>query len=495
MPDCLFIFDFRKIPLMIKKILLWSLFALLVLFAVVLFKTITFSSVQSKEVAFPAPAVTERSLANFKGAINIQTISREDASKIDTNQFLAFHDYLEKTYPLAHAQLKREKVAHFSLLYTWEGKNPQLKPAILMAHQDVVPIEEATQKMWTVDPFSGIVKDNYIWGRGTADDKINLVSIMEAVEKLVAENFKPERTVYLVFGHDEEIGGRGAEAVAKLMKDRNIQADLVLDEGGVITKEKVPGMTQPIALLGTAEKGYMSLKLTAEKSGGHSSMPDKETSIDILAKAIMKLRANPFEPKFSVPMQGFIRALGPEMPFLQKMIFANTWLFKGVLVGVYEKSGAGNAMVRTTLVPTIMSAGVKDNVVPTVATAYVNLRLLPGDKGADIKEQVIKLINDPRVTVEYKNGFFTEASAVTDENGERFKDVAYAIQHAYPETLVSPFLMIGATDSRKFEGISSNIIKFSPMIDPIGFHGIDERVSVESFQTSLWFYEQLIREF
>jgi carboxypeptidase PM20D1 len=239
----------------------------------------------------------------------------------------------------------------------------------------------------------------------------------------------------------------------------------------------------------------MSLLLSVEKNGGHSSMPDKETSIDILSKALVRLRANPFEAKFSEPTNGFIRAIGPEMPFLQKMVFANTWLFKGVIVGIYEKSGAGNAVVRTTLVPTIINAGIKDNVVPTIATAYVNLRLLPGDTGPDMKEQVIKIIEDPRVKVEYKNGMFTEASKVTDVNGSGFKTVASTVQHIYPNVLISPLLMIGATDSRKFENVSSNIIKFSPMVDPIGFHGIDERVSVDSYKTSLWFYEQLIKGF
>ncbi len=481
---------------MIKKIILWLLFAVLVLVVVLVFNTLRFTSIQLHEEAFPAPEVSDKALANFKGAINIKTISYGDVALIDTTQFLAFHSYLEKTYPLIHQNLKREKISNFSLLYTWEGKNSKQKPAILMAHQDVVPIEEATQKMWTVDPFGGEVKDNFIWGRGTTDDKINLISIMEAIEKLLKDNFKPERTVYLAFGHDEEIGGRGAEAIAKLLKERNIEADFVLDEGGVITKEKIPGMTaKPVALLGTAEKGFLSLVLTAEKNGGHSSMPDKETSIDILSKAIVRLREKPFDPEFSQPMNDFIQAVGPEMPFLQKMIFANTWLFKGVLIGIYEKSGPGNAMVRTTLVPTIIDAGMKDNVIPTVATATVNLRLLPGDKADAVKQRVIDIIQDERVKVEFKNGFFTEASEVTDVKSEAFKDVAYAIQHSYPETLVSPFLMIGATDSRKFNIVSKNIIKFSPMIDPIGFHGIDERVSVESFKTSLWFYEQLIREF
>src|SRR6185369_2322133 len=302
---------------MIKKILLGLLGLVVFLVAVLLFNTFTFSSIQTHEDALPAPEVTEKGLTNFTGAINFKTISFGNASLFDSSQFIAFHDYLEKTYPLVHAKLKREKVKRFSLLYTWEEKNPQLKPVILMAHQDVVPIEEGTEKIWTVDPFAGVVKDNYIWGRGTTDDKINLISIMETVEKLLSQNFKPERTIYLAFGHDEEVGGYGAEAIAKLLQERKVQAELVLDEGGIITKERIPNMTKPVALLGTAEKGYMSLLLSVEKNGGHSSMPDKETSIDILAKALVRLRENPFEAKFSQPTNDFIRAIGPEMPFLQ----------------------------------------------------------------------------------------------------------------------------------------------------------------------------------
>ena len=181
---------------MIKKILLGLLGALALLVAIILFNTFTFSSIQTHEAALPAPEVSEKALTNFTSAIKFKTISFGDASQFDSTQFLAFHDYLEKTYPLVHAQLKREKVKGFSLLYTWEGKNSQLKPVILMAHQDVVPIEEASRSLWTVDPFAGVVKDNYIWGRGTTDDKINLISIMESVEKLLSQNFKPERTIY-----------------------------------------------------------------------------------------------------------------------------------------------------------------------------------------------------------------------------------------------------------------------------------------------------------
>jgi carboxypeptidase PM20D1 len=322
-----------------------------------------------------------------------------------------------------------------------------------------------------------------------------LVSICESVEKLVIENFQPERTVYLVFGHDEELGGKGAVAIAQLMKQRNIVAEMVMDEGGIITKEKIPGMKEPVALVGTSEKGYLSIELVVEIPGGHSSMPEKETAIDILTKAIVTLRSHPFEPQFSVPMQGFIKSLGPEMPFVQKMAFANPWLFKGLIIGTYDKSAPGSAMLRTTIAPTIINAGIKDNVIPTQAKATVNFRLLPGDLSEDVIDRVKKIIDNDHVKISRLDaGAMAEASAVTPMDGYGYQKVETTIKKSYPNLLSSPFLMLGATDSRHFGEVSDNIVKFSPMIDPIGFHGIDERVSLESYQTALWFYEQLLKD-
>ncbi len=222
-------------------------------------------------------------------------------------------------------------------------------------------------------------------------------------------------------------------------------------------------------------------------------MPAPETSIDILTKAILKLRANPFEARFSESMTGFIESLGPEMPFIQRLAFANPWLFKGMIVGIYESSPAGNAMVRTTIAPTIIQAGIKDNVIPTLATATINFRLLPGDKAEAVISKIKEVIADDRVKVTVFGNGFSEASEVTSMNSGGYRKIEKAIKTSYPDLLTSPFLMIGATDSRYFGEVSPNIIKFSPMIDPIGFHGIDERVSLESYKTALWFYEQLIR--
>ncbi|MBY0436516.1 MAG: M20 family peptidase, partial [Cyclobacteriaceae bacterium] len=433
-------------------------------------------------------------IAHFQQAISYKTISYGDSTLFDSTAFIGFREFLQKSYPLLHATLSREIVADYSLLYTWKGKNPELKPIVLMAHQDVVPIEEATQTMWTVNPFEGVVKDNYIWGRGTTDDKINLVSIFEAIEKLLKENFQPDRTVYLAFGHNEEIGGTGAKAIANLLVSRKVSAEMVMDEGGIITKEKIPGMDKPVGLIGTSEKGYLSVELTVEKSGGHSSQPEPETSIDILANAILKIRNNPFDASFSESTQGFLDHVGPEMPFVQKMVFANQWLFKSVIMSTYSKSGAGNAMLRTTAVPTIIDAGIKDNVIPTVAKATVNQRLLPGDASTDVIEQLKKIVADERITIKPANSFLAEASAVTPVNSFGYQTLSKTIRKTAPNTVTAPFMLMGGTDSRHFAGVSSSIVKFSPMIDPIGFHGIDERVSLESYGLAIWFYEQLLRD-
>jgi carboxypeptidase PM20D1 len=485
---------FLKLLLNMKRVFLSLLAIVFILLAIIFFNTLRFTSSSAAVEATPPAAANPAAIDHLIEGISYKTISFGDSSKFDSSQFIGFRKFLERTYPLVHKNLTREIVDGYSLLFTWTGKNPKTNPVVLMAHQDVVPVEEQTSAMWTSDPFKGVVKDDYIWGRGSADDKINLISILESCETLLSKGFQPERTIYLAFGHNEEVEGTGAIAMAKLLKSRDVMADLVLDEGGIITAEKIPGMeNRPVALLGTSEKGAMSLELRVEKSGGHSAMPEAETAIDILAKAITRLRAKNFEPRFSPSTEGFLQAVGPEMPFEHKIVFANLWLFTPVVHGIYEKTNTGNAMIRTTIAPTILSSGIKDNVVPTVATATINLRLLPGDSSRMVIGRVKSLIADDRVTIRVK-GKIREGTEVTSAEGYGFQKVAEAIRKTHENVVASPFLMIAATDSRYFSEVSDNIIKFSPMIDPIGFHGIDERVSLQSFNISLAFYERLISD-
>lgn len=475
-----------------KRFLKLILILLLLLVGVLMFNTLRFASKQVYETVQLPPRVADSTISHLLQAIKHKTISNGDPALFDSSAFHNFHLFLEQTYPLTHRSLTLEHVG-FSLLYKWTGKDSSRNPFVLMAHQDVVPIEEATRGLWTVDPFEGVVKDEFIWGRGSADDKINVIAILEAVEKLLGDGFQPPRTIYLAFGYDEEVGGTGARAMAALLHERNITADLVLDEGGIITLDKVPGITKPVALIGTAEKGYLSLELTVEKNGGHSSMPEKETALDILSKALVAIHDHPFDAGFSTPTEGFLNHVGPEMPYPEKIVFANTWLFKPIVIGIYEKSPGGNALVRTTSAATIIHAGIKDNVVPSKATATVNFRLLPGDDSKKVIQRITEIINDERVKIGHREDFVAEPSAVTPADGFGFNLVSKIVHRTMDNTIVTPFLMIGGTDSRHMELISTQVIKFSPMTDPIGFHGIDERVSIESFGQSLWFFENLIR--
>lgn len=477
-----------------KKIILFSLLAISIFTGIILFNTVNAPNKQRKINASALPALSDYALKHFQQAITFQTVSYGDAAQWDSVSFINFRRFLEITYPSVHHQLKREIISNYSYLYTWQGKNNSLKPYILMAHQDVVPIEESTRNQWQFEPFGGIIKDGYICGRGTTDDKINLISILEAAEKLLKENYQPERTIYFVFGHDEELGGKqGAQKIAALLEQRNIKAELIIDEGGYVTKEKVPGISKPVALIGTAEKGYLSIEFSVNKRGGHSSMPEAETAVDILMKAMVKLREHPFEAKFVESTINFFEFLGPEMKFPNNLAFANPVIFKSLIVKKYEKTGSGNAMIRTTFVPTIFNAGIKDNVVPTLATAIVNFRLLPGDSSKYIFQKAKEIINDNRIVMKNLSEDRPEATPTASAETAAFKIFDSIIRKSYSGVITTPFLMIGGTDSKHFYGVSENIFKFSPMQDPIGFHTIDERVSIESYQHSIWFFEQLMR--
>lgn len=467
--------------------------ALFVLVVVVLVRTFTFSSHQPDVAYEAAPPLTQPSIEHLQRAIQFQTISFAADVEPDTAQFNGFHRFLLATYPRVHQSLELKKIAGQSLLYKWSGSDPSLKPFVLMAHQDVVPIEEASKSLWTIDPFEGLVKNDTIWGRGACDDKINLIGILEAVEKLLNEDFQPKRTIYLAFGHDEEIGGRGARAIAAELKQNGVSAELVIDEGGIVTKKQIPGIDKPVALIGTAEKGYLSLELQVELKGGHSSMPAAETAMDVLDQALVAIRKDPFPAHLTPVTNAFLDHVGPEMSFVSKMAIANRWLLSSLVVSNYEKTPGPNAFVRTTIVPTIYHAGIKDNVVPTIASAVVNLRLLPGDSSSFAIERVRKTINDSRVTIKPLGDFVSEPTPITPIEGQAFKLVQRTARKTFPETLTAPFLMIGGTDSRYMDIISNQVIKFSPMTDPVGFHGIDERVSLNSYRDTIWFFESLIR--
>lgn len=467
----------------------------LVLVVVLLLKTVFYSSKQLTVNPVEAIEINDESIIHLSKAVSYRTISYEDYSLTDTLQFVQFHAFLDSTYPLISEHLEKEIHGNNALLYKWQGKNINLKPFILMAHQDVVPVVEEN---WEKGPFSGEIDTLFIWGRGTLDDKGSLISIFEAVEKMLEEGFTPDRTIYLVFGDDEEVTGKGAQALAATLKNRGVEAETVIDEGMSITSGIVPMISNPVALIGTSEKGYLSVELTSKSAGGHSAMPQSETAISILSTALVKITNNQPAPKFTPPVKGFLDFIGPEIPWPARIVFANQWLLGGVLKSIYTSSGPGNASVRTTTAPTMLKAGIKDNILPTEAKATVNFRLLPGDTSDKVIARLRKVINDDRISVmALKNS--QEPDKVSPINCKAFNLLNKTIKECYENTYVAPTLVTGATDSYYFSEVSPHVYRFAPTIltpeDLDRNHGNNERITIKNYKSMINFYYRLVKNF
>ncbi len=446
--------------------------------------------------SLPAFSVDAKVVADhLASVIKIDTISHEDPAEDDTSKFKVLHAQLKKQYPLTHAALQKEMVDGFSLLYTWKGSNPSLDPVVFMAHQDVVPADEHTLNQWTHAPFSGAIADGFIWGRGTLDIKNQMIAVFEAVEHLLYNNFQPERTVMLAFGHNEEVLGSGAKETVAYLKAKGIHAQSVIDEGGAVYDGIIPGVKGMAAAIGNTEKGYLSLKLQAQASGGHASTPPQSTAIGILSRAIDRLQTHPFpaHPAAVLPM---FKGLGSATSPLMQLAFSNLWFFSGLIRAKLASNPEAIATIRTTTAPTIIKGGVKDNVLPSVAEAVINFRLLPGDSIASVCEQVRRIINDARVTFEPMADKAWEASPVSPVECKAFQHIANVTTELFPGTAIAPYMMLGATDGRNFCDISEQVYRYSPVLvapeDMHRVHGVNERISLDAMHKMAEFFYRLI---
>jgi carboxypeptidase PM20D1 len=464
---------------------------------VLVVRTLRFHSQQIAVQPATGLRVDSGAAERLADALEFRTISYQDSTQFDAHEFRAFQAFLEQAFPKTHATVSRETVGTFGLLYKWNGSDPTLAPIVLMAHQDVVPVEPGTESRWTYPPFEGRIADGYVWGRGAMDDKGNLMAELEAIETLLSQNAVPRRTVYLASGYDEEVGGpRGAAAIARLLNERGVHPEFVLDEGGALATGMVPGVTGPVALVGIAEKGYLTLDLTVQAEGGHSSMPPRQTAVGVLSAAIDRLEKHPVPGGIRGPTAEMFAYLGPELPFGMRLFFANRWLFGKILAHTFGASAPGNAMLRTTTAPTIFQAGIKENVLPSSAHAVVNFRLLQGDSIAGIVDYVRRTIDDPRVKVEIAPTFKTEPSPVSPVESDAFRLLARTIREVAPSAIVVPWLVVGGTDSRYFTALTRNVYRFGAIPlgreDPERAHGTNERVSVSGYEQNVKFYLRLI---
>ena len=473
-----------------KKIIYTLLAIVGVLVAILLFNTVSLSSKQVASEPLEKIAISNGVYTNLSKAIQYPTISYSEDAIPDSAAFYGFHRFLSETFPLVHEKLTLEKISDYSLLYTWNGTNKDKKPIILMSHQDVVPVDQPTLTDWEAGPFEGKITSTDIIGRGTLDDKGTLMALLESVELLLKESFVPSQTIYLAFGHDEEVGGaNGAAKIAQMLKERGVNASMTLDEGGFLADGLVPGIDKTVAMVNLAEKGFASFRLIVETKGGHSSAPPKENTIGMLAQAIVDLEANQLPYTLVEPINYQLDYMGAELPFLKKVAFANPWLFKKPILEALN--------AHTTTAATIIGGGVKNNVIPTVAEATINFRILPGETIASVKEHIENTVSD-KIRVE-PVGFLTNPSPVSRIDSEAYKSLEKTIRSVFPESVVVPGLVGGGTDARYFYEVSDDVYRFYPIrLAPDSmtrFHGIDEKIGKENYKEIIEFTYQLIKQF
>ena len=446
----------------------------------------------ARRVGVP-PAAAER----LAGSLRIRTISSEDPAAVDPDAFRKLHAYLEAAFPRAHAHLRRETVGTHSLLYTWEGRDSSLAPIMLAGHMDVVPVEAGTDDDWHEDPFGGRIVNGFVWGRGAIDNKSAVVGALEAVEMLLHDGFQPTRTVYLAFGHDEEAGGtQGARAIAALLKARGVELEMVLDEGGVISDGVLSGVSDPVALVGIAEKGFVTVELSTRAGGGHSSLPPRETAVGILSAAIARLEDTPMPARLEGATRQLFERIGPRFPTLHRAMFANLWLTSPIVLATLGKNPTTNAMIRTTAAPTIFEAGTKDNVLPSYARAAINFRILPGDTVAGVLEHVRRVVGDPRIELKIVGRFTAEPSSLSSTDAQAFRTLERTIRSVTPDAIVAPYLVVVATDARYYSAMSRSVFRFLPLRltprDLHRLHGIDERIGIREYEDAIRIYRQLV---
>jgi carboxypeptidase PM20D1 len=483
---------------MLRKILFVFLASLFILVIVLFVNAYRIPSRQMKPANIASVDISSNAFEHLAKAITMPTISIKRGAPIDTNAFTNLHQHLRNSFPLVHSQLKLEKINQFSLLYHWQGSNPQLKPVLWAAHTDVVPIEKGTEKKWTHPPFAGNISDGFIWGRGALDDKMNVLGMLEAVEHLLKSGYVPKRSIYLAFGHDEEISGHGgAKQIAKHLEKQGIKLEYVLDEGLFVLQGLMPGITQPVAYVGVAEKGYANVKLSVAATGGHSSRPPLITPVRILSQAIVDLETHPFAASIEGATGDLMDFLAPEMNLGFKLVFANRWLFSSVIKNIMAGKSTSNAVLRTTVAPTMLKGSPKANVLPSNPSAVLNLRLRPGETKASLLAHLTKVIDNPRVKIEIDEDDFHSPVPLSDVKVPSFQKLQKTIHELFPKAVVAPALMVAGTDSKHYQSLSKNIYRFTPLylkdkeID--GFHGTNERVSKTSYQKLIRFYIQLLK--
>ena len=425
--------------------------------------------------------------------VQCKTISYNDHSLEDKAEFRKLIDMLPQLYPAVFTTCHVQELPDWGLLLRWDGKAHDA-PSVMMAHFDVVPVVE---EMWEKPPFAGILEDGVLWGRGTLDTKVTMNGALSAANALIGQGFQPEQDIYFAFSGGEEVNGLGAVNIVKYFQENGIVPALVVDEGGGVVENVFPGVKEPCAMIGIAEKGLMNVRYTVHSGGGHASAPLPKSPVTDLAKACRKVVDNPFQMHLTKPVAEMFDTLGRHSSFLYKLIFSNLWCFKPVLNLICVSSGGEmNALVRTTTAFTQMEGSTARNVIPAKASMVSNMRLNPEDSVASATEYLKKTVADDSVEIEVLESF--EPSRISQTDCEAYRKVASAVANTWRGCITTPYLMVQCSDSRHYGAISDKVYRFSAMDltkeERGTIHGNNERIRVEALHRAVEFYVRLLRQ-
>ena len=468
--------------------------AIAVLIAVILIRTAMFKPKKQVEVLEGEECFDkEKAVETLRELVRCKTVSSYDKIKEDDAEFAKLIALLPELYPNVAEACSMMEMEDRGLLFRWSGKLHDA-PAVMMAHYDVVPVNE---ELWEKPPFEAILEDGVLWGRGTLDTKVTFNAILSAADKLIAEGFVPENDVYFAFSGGEEVNGEGAVHIVNYFEKNGITPALVVDEGGAVVEGVFPGVSAPCGMIGIAEKGMMDICYTTKSGGGHASAPKPHTPVGILSAVCCRIENNPFKMHLTKPVAEMFDTLGRHSSFVYRMIFANLWCFSGVLDLICKKSGGElNALMRTTVAFTQMQGSKASNVIPPEASMVSNIRLNPKDTMETALAYIRKVADDPNVEMNCMHGM--NPSPVSETGCAAWDKVAKAVASTWKGCIVSPYLMVQCSDSRHYGKISNHVYRFSAMDltseERSTIHGNNERIRLETVYRAVEFYIRLMRQ-